>query len=109
MLKFAVSTSGLTLLDYFTPDDEAQLKANDNDLSGSGFTLLPGTDLLIGGGKEGVLYLLNANNLGHKVTNDTQIPQKIPVNGGHVMGGVVSTGNRQAPDRWSTTGPKTTC
>src|SRR3954454_10582007 len=89
LMKFSVSTSGLTLLDYFTPGNEAQLTVNDDDLSGSGFTLLPGTNLLLGGGKEGVLYLIDADHLGHKVANDTQIVQKIPVNGGHVMGGPV--------------------
>jgi hypothetical protein len=89
LLKFSVSRSGLTLVDYFTPGNEATLNINDDDLSGSGFTLLPGTNLLLGGGKEGVLYLVNADNLGHQVANDTQIVQKIAVNGGHVMGGPV--------------------
>ena len=89
VLKFAVSRSGLTLLDYFTPANEADLTAADDDLSGSGFTLLPGTDLLLGGGKEGVLYLLNKDSLGHKLSGDTQVVQKMPVNGGHVMGGPV--------------------
>jgi hypothetical protein len=88
LLKFSVSRTGLTRLDYFTPGNEQILSQNDDDLSGSGFTLLPG-NLLLGGGKEGVLYLLNANNLGRKVANDTQIPQRIQVNGGHVMGGPV--------------------
>src|SRR3954470_2395428 len=89
VLKFAVSRSGLTLLDYFTPTNEVQLSADDDDLGGSGFTLLPGTNLLLGGGKEGVLYLLNKDNLGHKVSGDTQVVQKMPVNAGHVMGGPV--------------------
>ena len=89
LLKFSVSRSGLTLIDYFTPGNESTLDLNDDDLSGSGFTLLPGTNLLLGGGKEGVLYLLDANNLGGKVTGDAQAVQKIPVNGGHVMGGPV--------------------
>ena len=40
------------------PGNEATL--GDDDLSGSGFTLLPGTNLLLGGGKEGVLYLIDA-------------------------------------------------
>ena len=90
LLKLSVSrTAGFALLDYFTPSNHAQLDADDDDLSGSGFTLLPGTGLLLGGGKEGVLYLLNADNLGRMVANDTQIVQKIPVTGGHVMGGIV--------------------
>jgi hypothetical protein len=89
LLKFSVSRTGLRLLDYFTPSNERTLNAEDDDLSGSGFTLLPGTNLLLGGGKEGVLYLLNKDNLGHKVSNDTQIVQKLAVVGGHVMGGPV--------------------
>jgi hypothetical protein len=90
LLKFSVNRVGLTLVDYFTPSNEAILNVNDDDLSGSGFTLLPGTKkLLVGGGKEGVLYLLDADNLGGKVTGDPHILQKIPVTGGHVMGGPV--------------------
>lgn len=88
LLKFSVSRAALSLVDYFTPGNEATLNVNDDDLSGSGFTLLPG-NLLLGGGKEGVLYLLTADNLGKKVSNDTQILQKIFVNGGHVMSGPV--------------------
>lgn len=89
LLKFSVSRSGFGLLDYFTPDNEARLSTMDADLSGSGFTLLPGTNLLLGGGKEGVLYLIDAANLGKKVSGDTQIVQKIATTGGHVMGGPV--------------------
>jgi len=89
LLKFGVSTAGLKLLDYFTPGNYAALDSNDDDLSGSGFTLLPGTNMLLGGGKEGALYLLDAANLGHMVPNDTQIRQRIGPAGGHVMGGPV--------------------
>jgi hypothetical protein len=89
LLKFSVSRTELALVDYFTPSNFHTLDINDGDLSGSGFTLLPGSNLLLGGGKEGVLYLLDSTNLGHMVANDLQIPQKIPVNGGHVMGGPV--------------------
>ena len=80
----------MALVDFFTPGNEANLNTNDDDLSGSGFTLLPDTNLLLGGGKEGVLYLIDAaKNLGGKVVNDTQVVQKFNVNGGHVMGGPV--------------------
>jgi hypothetical protein len=89
LLKLAVGPAGFTLLDYFTPGNEATLNSADDDLSGSGFTIVPGTNLLLGGGKEGVLYLVNGDNLGHKVANDTQIVQRIPETGGHVMGGPV--------------------
>jgi hypothetical protein len=93
LVKFSVSRTGLNRLSFFTPDNEAALNAGDYDLSGSGFTLLPGpvpgSSLLLGGGKEGVLYLLNPDTLGGKQTGDPQVVQKIFVNGGHVMGGPV--------------------
>ncbi len=89
LLKFSVSRAGLTLVDWFTPGNQAALDFSDLDLSGSGFTLLPGTNLLLGGGKDGTLYLLDANNLGHTRADDSQVRQKIPVAGGHVMGGPV--------------------
>jgi len=89
LLKFSVSqTTGLQPVDYFTPDNADYLDLHDLDLSGSGFTLLP-QNLLLGGGKEGVLFLLDATKLGHKSAGDKDIPQRIPVSGGHVMGGPV--------------------
>ena len=89
LLKFSVSRTGMALVDYFTPANEAQLSLDDDDLSGSGFTLLPGTNYLLGGGKEGVLFLLDKDNLGKKTPNDAQVLQKILISGGHVMGGPV--------------------
>jgi hypothetical protein len=89
VLKFAVSRGGMTLLDFFTPFNQEALNAGDDDLSGSSFTLLPQTSLLLGGGKEGVLYLLDSTNLGRLADGDAQIPQRIDVQGGHVMGGPV--------------------
>jgi hypothetical protein len=57
--------AGLRLTGWFRPDhwnaggDEG-LERNDLDLGASGPVLLPGTDRLIGGGKQGVMYLLDA-------------------------------------------------
>jgi hypothetical protein len=89
LLKFSVSRSGMAVVDFFTPSNQAALHIDDDDLSGSGFTVLPGSNLLLGGGKDGVMYLLDAGHLGHLVPNDTQVVQKLPVQGGHVMGGPV--------------------
>jgi hypothetical protein len=90
LLKMSVSpSSGLSVLDYFTPGNQAALNAADDDLSGSSFTLFPGGTLMLGGGKEGVLYLVDSASLGHMTPDDTQIPQRIPETSGHVMGGPV--------------------
>lgn len=55
----------LHLLDWFTPTNHFQLDKDDLDLDSSGSTLIPGTDLVLGGGKQGVIYLLNTEHLGH--------------------------------------------
>jgi hypothetical protein len=57
---------GLKIAGWFRPDNwNAKgingLEFNDLDLGGSGPLLIPGTSRLIGGGKEGVLYLLDAD------------------------------------------------
>jgi hypothetical protein len=55
----------LKLLDWFTPTNHVLLDQKDNDLNSSGATLIPRTHLVLGGGKEGVLYTLDTRSLGH--------------------------------------------
>ena len=55
----------LKLLDWFIPTNHFELDQRDTDLDSSGATLIPGTHLIMGGGKEGVLYTLDTRNLGH--------------------------------------------
>jgi hypothetical protein len=82
--------SNLHLLDWFTPSNWHTLDITDNDLSCSGPTLIPGTSLLTGGGKEGYLYIWNTNNLGKYRANDTQVVQKFKsVPKGHVFSGPI--------------------
>jgi hypothetical protein len=55
----------LKILDWFTPTNHVELDVKDMDLDSSGATLIPGTNLVLGGGKQGVLYVLDKNLLGH--------------------------------------------
>jgi hypothetical protein len=55
----------MKMLDWFTPTNHFQLDEEDNDLDSSGATLIPGKHLVAGGGKEGVLYLINPDHFGH--------------------------------------------
>jgi len=73
-LKFG-PTPDTPLLDWFTPSVYDQLNNTDLDLSGSGPILLPGTDLIIGGGKSGVFYMTHTTSLGHLSAGDTNIVQ----------------------------------
>jgi hypothetical protein len=64
------TTSGLAVADYFTPLDQASLDANDTDFGSGAATVLvdqptaPVPHLVIGGGKQGNLFVLNRDNLG---------------------------------------------
>ncbi|MCU1318205.1 MAG: hypothetical protein JWN63_3527 [Candidatus Acidoferrum typicum] len=64
------TASGFSVADYFTPRDQASLDANDTDFGSGAATILvdqpagPVTHLVIGGGKQGNLFLLNRDSMG---------------------------------------------
>ena len=71
----------LTLADYFTPWSVAYLNAHDLDLSSTGALVLPDQNgpfphELVAGGKQGIVYVLNRDNLGMFSTNDSQVLQE---------------------------------
>jgi hypothetical protein len=80
-------------VDYFTPYNEANLAANDEDV-GSGAVLLlpdqtrPHVHELIEAGKEGTIYVVDRDDMGHfNPHNNSQIVQNIPGR----IGGLYST------------------
>ncbi|GAA0400674.1 hypothetical protein [Streptomyces luteireticuli] len=85
----------LTVADWFSPFDNAALDAADLDLGSAGPLLVPGTRLLLGGGKTSKFYLLDTRSLGHfHAGSDSQIVQSFPVvppdgNRHHIHGGAV--------------------
>ncbi len=80
---------GLKLLDWFTPANWLTLDNYDLDLTSSGPMLVPGTGVLVGGGKTGVLYVLNSTNLGKSTANDSGAIQKIQISSSELRGGPV--------------------
>jgi len=72
----------LTLADYFTPWSVAYLNSHDLDLSSTGALILPDQDSpypheLIASGKQGIVYVLNRDNLGMFSANDSQVLQEV--------------------------------
>jgi hypothetical protein len=61
--SFLKLTKNLRVIDYFTPFNQSCLAAADLDLGSGGPLLLP-AHLLIGGGKEGRLYVVNTRHMG---------------------------------------------
>ena len=83
---------GLGLVDWFTPSNWLTLDNQDLDLTSSGPMLVPGTSLIVGGGKTGVLYVLNTASppgLGKNTANDSGATQKIQISAGELRGGPV--------------------
>jgi len=88
--SFLKLSSSLTLLDWFTPDNWSALNGVDSDLGSGGAMLVPGANLVIGGGKEGTLYVCNVANLGHEQAGNGQVVQQISnFSSGEIHGGTV--------------------
>jgi uncharacterized protein (TIGR03437 family) len=68
------ATNGLKVADWFTPDNWVNLDDLDQDLGSCG-PVLTASGMVIGGGKEGVLYVLDRNNMGHMQAGNGQIVQ----------------------------------
>jgi len=88
VLKLNPANSGTPLVDWFTPSDFATLNTQDLDLGSVGPLLLPGTNLVVAGGKAGVLYLIDTTNMGHYSTTD-RVVQELPPLGGLLYGSPV--------------------
>jgi hypothetical protein len=87
VLKVGMPLNGqLPVFDYFTPHDQQFLNDQDLDLGSGGPMLLPtqrpGSPhqyLLTLGGKGGVIYLIDRDNMGHfNPNNDDQIVESVP-------------------------------
>ena len=97
-----LSTSNkLAVVDYFTPYNQLDLQNKDNDLGSGGPLLLPDAagssahpHLIVGAGKEGRIYLVDRDNMGHYNGTDgingtdSQIVHSTPKN---TIGGVWSS------------------
>jgi len=72
-----LSSGSLSLLDYFTPSNQAYLESNSLDLGSGGILLLPSQsttspNLVVTAGKQGLIYLINRANLGHYTSQVVQ-------------------------------------
>jgi hypothetical protein len=57
-------SQSLAVTDWFTPHNRGELDELDMDVGSGGAVLLPGTSLILGGGKDGILRLIDTNNMG---------------------------------------------
>jgi len=71
LLKLTRSGNSLTVASWFTPYNWQTLENGDLDLGSGGLLLVPGTTLAFSGGKEGIVYLVNRDNMGGLTTSTT--------------------------------------
>jgi hypothetical protein len=88
-LRISPAGANLTVADYFTPWNTADESANDVDLGSGSVVLLTdqidgfGTThhLMIVGGKDNFLYVLNRDNMGHFSSSGNAIYQQLTLGG----------------------------
>jgi len=79
-----LSADDLSVVGYFTPFDQANMAAIDQDLGSGGPLVLPdqtgpSPHLLVGAGKKSTIYLIDRDDLGgFNAQDDSQIVQSIP-------------------------------
>jgi outer membrane protein assembly factor BamB len=81
--------SGLSVADFFTPANQSDLNEGDLDLGSGGAIVLPDSagseahpHLLIGGDKQGVLYVIDRDNMTGFNPGGDQILQTVPITAG---------------------------
>jgi hypothetical protein len=75
-----VSSDLKTVIDFFTPGNDATLDHTDRDLGSGGFLMIgmPGT-VLGAAGKDGRMFLVNRNGLGHFNPTKDQVYGEFPI------------------------------
>ena len=79
---------GLDVTDYFTPFNEQSLADADADLGSAGVVVLPDQPgvhphEVIGGGKQGIVYVVDRDSMGHHTTTVDNVIQKVSLGHGN--------------------------
>ena len=107
-LKLSPVSGTLAEADFFTPYNVATLTANDRDVGSAMVTLMPMfssspySHLMIGAGKEGRIYVVSRDNMGHfDSACDCQIVQSIPNAVGVAVNNTDLQRNYSTPPYWN--------
>ena len=89
-VKLVPGPNSLTATDWFMPSNAYTLNYQDFDLGSAGVLGIPGTSLVVGGGKQGVLYLVNTDStkgsMGQFNSSTDQVVQEFQATVGHIHG-----------------------
>jgi hypothetical protein len=78
-LKLTPDTASKTFIvsDWFTPHNEKYLDSADYDLGSDGPVLIPGTNYITASCKQGIIYLVDRNNMGHFHADTDLVKQQV--------------------------------
>ncbi|HEX3685384.1 MAG TPA: RICIN domain-containing protein [Bryobacteraceae bacterium] len=79
---FIKLNSSLVPQDYFIPNNFDALNSADKDVSSGGPVLIPGTNYIVGEGKQGLMYVVNTTNMGHYNASRDPVVQEFSTAGG---------------------------
>ena len=100
IIKLAFNGSSFSVADYFTPFNQTCLTNDDIDLGSSGALIVPdgvaGKNMLVTGGKEGRIYLIDRSSLGKFSSSGDHVIQEILFN----PGGSCGSGTFDANSSW---------
>lgn len=85
--RLTSQNGGIVVTSFFSPGDIQSLNQRDLDVGGTGPLLIPGTNRLVTGGKQGFFYVVDREHMGGSKPNDTQIVQKIKLTSAEAWGG----------------------
>jgi PQQ enzyme repeat len=95
-LKLGLSGNALSVLDFFKAFNYDTLNVNDRDLGSGGAVAIPGTAYIAGVGKQGLLYLVNTNDMGKLQPTSDRVVQEFQATNG-LFGAPVFWNNPSAP------------
>ena len=85
--RLTSQNGGIAVTSFFSPGNIQSLNQQDLDVGGTGPLLIPGTQLLVTGGKQGFFYVVDREHMGGSSPNDGQIVQKIKLTNAEAWGG----------------------
>ncbi len=79
LIKLSITSNTLQVADFFTPMNYNYLNDQDLDYGTNGVLIIPGTHLSLSGSKEGRLFLIDNNNMGHTTIDNNNVIQTLNV------------------------------
>jgi hypothetical protein len=76
IVKLTLGAQGLSVADFFAPYDSDNMNWADADLGSAGIMLVPGMNMVFGGGKTGDFFVINTQSMGHIGTTSDSIIQR---------------------------------